>query len=49
MFRMARILVLVGLGFYLGLTYKAGQMQRVCDATSGTWNGTICFGAEGSS
>lgn len=48
MFRLLSILILLGLGFYLGVNYKQGQMERVCTATSGTWNGTICMNAEGS-
>ncbi|WP_299876402.1 hypothetical protein [uncultured Sulfitobacter sp.] len=48
MFLILRVSVLVGFGFYLGISYKDGQMQRVCDAMSGDWNGTICANAEGS-
>jgi len=48
MFRLLFISILVGVGFYLGVNYKQGQMQRVCDSMSGTWNGTICTMAGGS-
>lgn len=47
MFLMVRILLLVGFGFFLGLNYKDGQLQRACTAMSGAWNGTICTSTGG--
>lgn len=47
-FRIARLLVIVGFGVYLGISYKDGQMKRVCDQFEGRWNGTICVTGGGS-
>lgn len=46
MFKMTRLLVLIGLGFYLGFKFKDNQMSGKCDAAGGEWNGTLCLGSE---
>ena len=46
MFRMARLIILIGLGFYLGYKFKETQMSSLCAAGDGTWTGTICLDSE---
>lgn len=46
MFRMTRLLVLIGLGFYLGYKFNDNRMRSQCTSGAGTWTGTLCLGSE---
>lgn len=46
MFRLARLLLFVGIGFYLGFKFKETQMSSLCAAGDGNWNGSICLSSE---
>jgi hypothetical protein len=46
MFRLARLILFVGIGFYLGFKYKETMMRSMCDAGAGTWKGSICLNSE---
>lgn len=43
MFRPTRLIVLVGLGFYLGYTFHANRSEDKCLDQSGNWTGTLCL------
>lgn len=46
MFRLPRLILFVGIGFYLGYKFKETQMSGLCASGAGTWTGTICLGGE---
>ena len=46
MFRLARLLIFVGFGVYLGFKGSALMMQSECSTLSGTWNDTVCLVTE---
>ena len=46
MFRLARLLIFVGFGVYLGFKGSALMMQSECSTLNGTWNDTVCLVTE---
>ena len=46
MFRLARLLIFVGLGVYLGFKGSALMMQSECSNKKGTWADGLCLVTE---
>lgn len=46
MFRMLRLVMFVGFGFYLGFKFKEQQMHTACTGGAGVWTGSVCLGSE---
>lgn len=46
MFRPTRLIVLVGLGFYLGYTFHDNRSEDRCLRAGGSWTGDLCLKTE---
>jgi len=46
MFKMARLIVFVGLGIYLGLKFNETSMRSECDLIKGAWQNGVCLVTE---
>jgi len=46
MLRILRLVIVLGIGFYAGMTFNTALMRAECSAGTGEWTGTICVNSE---
>ncbi|MFT6089865.1 MAG: hypothetical protein ACJAWM_001059 [Sulfitobacter sp.] len=46
MFRLLRLVIILGLGIAIGIWFERALMKSECKAGEGQWTGTICVNSE---